>query len=155
MKVRKADQQDAPFIRGLLKDNGLPFEDISSKEIVLFVGYTSPKSIIAVAGIEVHGDFGLLRSLVTKKPFRRRGYGKALCLRVIEYAKQENVKELYLLTITAKGFFKNLGFREVDRQKAPKAIQETNEFKSLCPKSALLMSMSLNPPKLTASSQLF
>lgn len=58
------------------------------------------------------------------------------------------MKELYLLTITAKKFFKKVGFDEIKRTLVPSVIQNTTEFKDLCPSSATCMRMIVNYPYL-------
>jgi amino-acid N-acetyltransferase len=46
---------------------------------------------------------------------------------------------MYLLTMTAEGFFERRGYRRVDRTQAPLAIKSTPEFASLCPASSAFM----------------
>jgi len=122
----------------LLRNNNLPYEDINSKVDSLFIAIVNSASI-GIGGLEIHDDYGLLRSLVIEESFRGKGYGKALCLRLVEVAKSKGVKEAYLLTTAAKTFFERIGFEEVDRNLIPKEIQHTNEFRDLCPSSAVCM----------------
>jgi amino-acid N-acetyltransferase len=71
--------------------------------------------------------------------FRRKGYGKMLTLKLIEYAREIKLKEVYLLTTTAKEFFEKLGFEEVNRDQVPSEVKNSNEFKYLCPSTAICM----------------
>ncbi len=138
MKIEKAKPEDLDFIVKLLKDNDLSHEDIASKVDCLFLGHTGD-GIIGIGGVEIYEDNGLLRSLVIKKPFRSKGWGKELCSNLIEYARIQGVKELYLLTLTAADFFEKLGFIRIDRETAPSPLQQTIEFMSLCPVTAVCM----------------
>jgi amino-acid N-acetyltransferase len=54
-------------------------------------------------------------------------------------ARENGVRELYLLTMTAALFFANRGYEKVERSKAPAALQGTTEFASLCPVSSVCM----------------
>ncbi|RLC71264.1 MAG: hypothetical protein DRI26_05505 [Chloroflexi bacterium] len=57
----------------------------------------------------------------------------------MEHSRRKGVREIYLLTTTARGFFKKLGFEDVARAEVPMEIQETTEFKDMCPSSASCM----------------
>ncbi|TKX55964.1 GNAT family N-acetyltransferase, partial [Halorubrum sp. SP9] len=54
-----------------------------------------------------------------------------------------DVDTLYLLTTNAPGFFTELGYVEIDRSVAPRAIQQTTEFDDLCPSTATCMKKTL------------
>ena len=138
MKLREATEADIVFIKELLMSNDLPFEDVSLDKVSLLIGYLNSK-ILGVIGVEIHGCFGLLRSLVIKEHFRERGLGKELVYKMIQYVKQKDVKELYLLTTSAMRFFENLGFKKIKRSDVPEIIQTTREFIDLCPDSAICM----------------
>jgi amino-acid N-acetyltransferase len=138
MKIRKAIKTDVALIKKMLRDNDLPFEDISLQKVSLLIGYSNSK-ILGVSGVEIYGNYGLLRSLVIREPFRESGLGKELVFKLIEYVKLKGVKELYLLTTTAEGFFKKLGFKKIERSNVPEIVQTTREFKDLCPVSASCM----------------
>lgn len=58
---------------------------------------------------------------------------------MIEYARELGISSLYLLTTTAQGYFSNLGFAVIPREKAPEAIQRTRQFSGICPSSATFM----------------
>jgi ubiquinone/menaquinone biosynthesis C-methylase UbiE/N-acetylglutamate synthase-like GNAT family acetyltransferase len=138
MRIREATDRDIPLVTALLKKNDLPFEDIPSKiDSILIAGLNS--ETIGIGGVEVHGEYGLLRSLAVAKPFQGKGYGKALCEKLIQHAKNKGVKEVYLLTTTAASFFKQMGFEETKRSSAPTVVQNTTEFRELCPSSCTCM----------------
>jgi amino-acid N-acetyltransferase len=138
MKLRKAEEDDAFFIENLLRENDLPYEDIGSKMDCMFIAYVNER-IVGIGGIEVYDRHALLRSLVIEKEFRGKGYGKNLCLKLVDQARELGVSELYLLTTTANTFFEKLGFSVINRNDAPEVIRKTDEFSSLCPSSAICM----------------
>jgi amino-acid N-acetyltransferase len=49
------------------------------------------------------------------------------------------VGTLYLLTTTAREFFADRGYAEVERTEPPEAIRATTEFADLCPSTAACM----------------
>jgi len=85
IKIKKAKKESLNFIKTLFIENNLPYEEIYSKIDNLFIAYTNSGKI-GIGGIEIYGHYGLLRSLVVEKKFRGKGYGKELCLKIIEYA---------------------------------------------------------------------
>jgi len=143
VKLKRATIEDISPIVELLRSNGLPYEDISSKIDYLFVGYAGPR-IVGIGGVETYGKYGLLRSLVIEKSLRGKGYGTTFCNKLIEHAKLKGVSEIYILTTTADNFFEKVGFERIERNIAPAIIQETSEFKDLCPVSAVCMRMKLH-----------
>jgi amino-acid N-acetyltransferase len=94
--------------------------------------------------LEVWGRKALLRSVAVNKNLQNKGYGSSLTKHVIEEAKKKGIHELLLLTTTAPGFFRKLGFKEVDREHVTGSIVNSAEFKDACPKTAILMSLSLS-----------
>jgi|Deesub1362B_J571_1020462.scaffolds.fasta_scaffold00795_2 amino-acid N-acetyltransferase len=142
MRIKKAGKEDLPYIKKLLKENCLPHEDISLDTSHFFIVETK-NEFVGIGGVEIYGNFGLLRSILIMDSFRGKGYGKALCNRLIEYARNRGVEEIYLLTLTARDFFKKLGFEEINRCEVPSEIQETAEFRDLCPSTAVCMRIKL------------
>jgi amino-acid N-acetyltransferase len=138
MKLVKISITDISNIVKLLKNNNLPFKDIPSKTDHLFLGCIQGTTV-GVGGVKIYGRYGLLRSLVIKEPYRKKGNGKKLCNQLTNHAKQRGVDELYLLTTTAVPFFEKMEFHQIDRSEVPKIIQKTSEFTSLCPATAICM----------------
>jgi amino-acid N-acetyltransferase len=133
-----AEPTDERQIRTLLFNSSLPFQDIQ-EHISHFITARNEDELIGCIGLEVHGKYGLLRSLAVVENYRGNGIGEILCKRLLEYAQQRSVQEVYLLTTTAADFFRKRGFSNVDRSDAPGEIKATLEFTSLCPSSSTLM----------------
>ena len=100
--------------------------------------------IVAVAGVEVHGRSGLLRSVVVNPAERGRGYARQLCERLAMRARGQGLEALYLLTLDAEEYFARLDFRRLERHRAPVEIRACREFRELCPDSATLMRRALD-----------
>ncbi len=142
--IRGAEVLDWPYIRDLLQEAGLPTADVDEARMADFlVAESSAGDVLGAIGIESYGDTALLRSLVISPDSRHGGLGRALIERLEARAVSQGVSELWLLTIDADGFFARIGYARRSREEAPRAIAETEEFSSLCPGSAQLMSRQL------------
>jgi len=122
-----ATERDVPFVVALLEENGLPSSDIPEKWGSLFLA-RSDGSVVGTGGVEILGEYGLLRSLAVMQGERNRGYGRAVVRGLTHHARQAGVRELYLLTTTAAVFFEGLGFERIPRENAPIPITQTSEF---------------------------
>jgi amino-acid N-acetyltransferase len=131
-------RKDITSISQLLKRNDLPFSDIQEGQIDFIVA-KNKKKIIGCIGIEKYGTDGLLRSFAIDSDFRKKGYGRELYSRLLNYGIQNGVVTIHLLTTTATDYFLDAGFIILDRSNAPEKIQNSMEFKSLCPSSAVYM----------------
>jgi amino-acid N-acetyltransferase len=125
-------------IQTLLSGAGLPFADIH-EHLIHFIIAKRDEDLVGCIGLEVHGNFGLLRSLVVAEDYRGRGIAKILCEKILEYATKLSITNVYLLTDTAEGFFGKLRFEKLERSQAPPVIQSTKEFAQLCPSTAIFM----------------
>jgi len=141
MKLSFASIEDEKQIKQALQASGLNHQDISPSQLqhFLIIKDESASEMAGVVGLEPKGDVGLLRSLAVAKAYRRQGLGIELVRKIEEYARSQQIAVLYLLTLTADGFFARRGYQKTDRESAPSALQETNEFKSLCPQTAVCM----------------
>jgi len=95
--------------------------------------------VVGVCGLEVHGEDGLLRSLVVAPPYRGEGVAALLVAAAVGLAHKMNLRGVYLLTTTARDYFGRLGFTPFPRDDAPAGIREAWEFRSGCPKSSAFM----------------
>lgn len=141
VQVRRATGQDLPQARALLSGAGLPVDDLEASHLA-FVG-AAEDDVVGLIGFENHGCVGLLRSLVVAEDARTVGLGRRLVAALEALAREQEVDELWLLTIDADPFFAQLGYQMCGRQSAPAAISETAEFKKLCPGDAFLMCKAL------------
>ena len=123
----------------LLSQCELPSSDLEASALESFFGCGDESKPSGIAGLEQHGEYGLLRSLAVAPEARNLGCAKLLVSKVEESAKARGIKGVYLLTNTAEQFFTRLGYNQVDRQLVPNAIKSTTEFSSLCPDSATVM----------------
>lgn len=139
MVIEPSLPADESGIRQLLALCGLPQEDITPELLRHFFVMKEEAQVIAVVGLEALGPFGLLRSLAVHPGYRCRSIASQLTEKTEEYAASLKIEALYLLTMTAEGYFAKRGYQRVDRNSVPPPVQGTVEFKSLCPVSAVVM----------------
>ncbi len=144
-QIREAREDDFPAVRGLLAENALVYEDLISESLDTFVVIPTEGDVLAlaaVAGLETFegGREGLLRSVAVGPALRGCGAGASLVAAVETKARLLGMQRLWLLTTTAPDFFRRLGYVDSERTKAPEVVQQSNEFKSLCPASAVCLS---------------
>jgi amino-acid N-acetyltransferase len=130
--------QDAGQVQSLLADCGLPHEDASS-HIAHFLLARSGDELAGCVGLEPAGSVALLRSLAVAEAYRRQGLSSVLYDRILTSAHARGIETLYVLTLSAGGFFRRRGFVTAERSSAPKPIAATREFASICPDSAEFM----------------
>ncbi len=139
MEFELATAKDESEIKKLLAECELVYEDITSSHLKHYFVMRDGGKIIGAVGLEIEGKYALLRSLSVATPHRSEGYGIQLTDKIEEYARSKGLETLYLLTMTAEGFFSKKGYKKVDRASAPTELQGMSEFKSLCPVSAACM----------------
>jgi N-acetylglutamate synthase-like GNAT family acetyltransferase len=144
LAIRRGERADLAAIRGLLERAKLPTDDLASAPgLQTWVLEVTGDLAGAVALEGARSAARLLRSLVVAPPHQGRGLGQSLVARVECDARAEGVQQLVLLTETAQGFFGHLGYRIIERSAAPEPLQQSGEFRFLCPASAVCMAKSL------------
>jgi len=127
----------------LLDDNNLPSSDIKDLNFESFFGVYINNTLEGIVGLEVYKELALLRSLAVNSN-KSSGIGSMLLEHIYSFSKTNNITTLYLLTTTADKYFLKKGFTIIDKNEAPKIIQNTKEFKSICPDSSICMKKELN-----------
>lgn len=140
VSLEPADDSNLERVTTLLEASNLPADDIDSDPVRLFRAHVDGK-FVGVGGLEVYDSVALLRSIAIESSARGNGYGAALTRALENRARSLGVSDVYLLTTTAAGFFRELGYEAIDRADAPDAIRATTQFSSLCPDSAVCMRM--------------
>ncbi|RMH68300.1 MAG: GNAT family N-acetyltransferase [Gemmatimonadetes bacterium] len=127
-------------IKQLLRDAGLPYEDLTPLHLDHFFVAGENGAILGTVGLEIcDTHHALLRSLVVSPGARERGLGTQLVNTVEQYARRKGISYVFLLTTTASAFFAKHGYALIPREDAPDAVQQTAEFKNICPSSARCM----------------
>ncbi len=143
--LRAARASDRDVVPALLREANLPTDGFLDRFPEGSSVAESGGHVIARAGLERHGAFGLLRSMAVSPGWRGRGIGKALTGRLLDMAREKGLRAVYLLTTTAQAYFGGHGFAHVPRDEVPAEIRASVEFASACPASAACMSRRISP----------
>ena len=141
-QLAHATHADLPAVLALLRQSDL-LETGVSEAIERFQMARLDSQVVGCAGLEIYAEAGLLRSVAVEPSARNAGLGAALVRTVVATAREAGLRELYLLTTTAPGFFERLGFARVERCDVPAVVADSWEFRVGCPQSAQAMRLTL------------
>lgn len=145
--IKQAVAEDLPAITALLQANKLPVEDLETGQ-QLFWTAKQAGLLAGVIGLEVCGQYGLLRSMATHENYRNKGIAALLITRLVDHARENDIKDIYLLTETAEKYFAGKGFSVLSRDLVPDEIKRSKEFSHVCPASAIVMKRPVGKKKL-------
>jgi amino-acid N-acetyltransferase len=122
----------------LLVQNNLPVSDLDPGKH-LYALLDEQQQLAGTGGLEFIGNSALLRSVSVKKELQGKGLGKQINEGLEKIASSRGIKDMFLLTTTAKDFFEKELYQVVNRDVVPDDIKNTSEFSSVCPSSAIVM----------------
>jgi N-acetylglutamate synthase-like GNAT family acetyltransferase/SAM-dependent methyltransferase len=144
IEVAPARAEDLSELQALLAEAELPADVEGHRDDFLVARHE--KKVVGCVGMEVRGSDALFRSLAVTPAYRGIGLGQRLYTALEELARRKGVKRAYLLTTTVEPLAESWGFRRLDRDQVPPAIQETSEFRGGCCASAVPMWKDLRLP---------
>lgn len=150
LEIRTAKPSDFSSVVGLLKQTGLPTEDLNPALSNFLLAFADEK-LVGSAGVEINGTYGLLRSVSVLNEFRNYKIARRLVNDLTKQVRLEGVKELYLITTTADSYFEKQGFERINRENVPVEIAQSQQFSSICPSSAVVMKKAIEKPKIKLS----
>mgnify|MGYP002778929591 CR=1 FL=1 len=142
MMFATATESDLENVLTLLESSHLPKAGVA-ENIQNFVLALEQDKLVGCAGLEIHDNAGLLRSVAIAKDYQQQGLGSKLTESILELAEHHKLSSVSLLTETAKDYFPRFGFVEVSRAALPQSLKESAEFKGACPDSATAMVLEL------------
>ncbi len=137
--VGPAEDTDLGEVRRLLASAGLPGDDLAEHRPTALFSARQADRVVGGAALEVHGEWGLLRSVVVDASVRGSGVGRRLVAAALGEADRLGLQGVYLLTEGAEGFFGDHGFEIIGRSAVPAEIRASSEFAVLCPVTAVAM----------------
>ena len=133
---------DFSAVTALLEDVGLPVEGLADHFANALVAHNDG-AVVGSAALELYGAAALLRSVAVAPSHRGQGVGERLVYEALDRAREQGVTQVFLLTTSAGDYFPRFGFQPVERAVIPNAVNQSLEFTSLCPASALVMGVNL------------
>jgi amino-acid N-acetyltransferase len=143
MCVEPALSSDWEAIRALLSTAQLPLAGLDDQFPEAYVVIRDGARLAGVAGLQRHGQFGLLRSVAVAEASRRAGLGRALVTERLAAARTAGLQGAYLLTTDAAEWFLRLGFERAARTTVPAELLASPEFIDACPASAACLRVRL------------
>jgi amino-acid N-acetyltransferase len=141
--IERAVNADGPSILQLLRDAELPIDGLVEHLSTAFVARDGA-AIVGCAALEVYADGALLRSVVVAPTARGLGAGRGMVEAALTLAQSLRTPAVYLLTTTAESYFPRFGFVPMTREQVPSTVQQSIEFRSACPASAVVMGKTLS-----------
>jgi len=144
-RLRPAVEEDRQLVSEMLVDAELPTDGLEEQFGEGYVIAELEGRVVGAGGIEVHGDYGLLRSVVVGKGERGHGLGELIVGDRLRWSARKGLRAVYLLTTTVPEFFERIGFTEMTRNEMPNEIQGSKEYSEVCPVTATAMMIRLDP----------
>ena len=108
-----------------------------------FIAAIQDGILVGVIGLEVYGNYGLIRSLAVNPKYRRSGIADKLLTHLENVSTQTGLSDLYLFTETAAAYFKQKNYITITRNNVPKAVRQASQFSHVCPLTAIVMKKKL------------
>jgi amino-acid N-acetyltransferase len=143
MIIQEATTAHRGPILELLAANKLPSEDISEALDHFWVALEN-EQVVGAIGLEIYGQYGLLRSMVVSTASRGLGIAAKLVDNLEDEAGKKGIDEVFLLTETAPEYFLRHGYTETRRDAVPEPLKASTEFSHVCQASARIFSKSIN-----------
>ncbi len=140
LSIEPATESDLTMILNLLEECKLPRDGFKENVNTALVARDG-RAVVGSAALELYDPFALLRSVAVAASIRNKGLGKRLVKAALALARQKKVERVFLLTLTAPDYFPKFGFRPIERTRIPQAVQQSVEFTSACPASAVAMEL--------------
>ncbi len=141
LHIRAALLGDLEDVISLLIDADLNIDGVH-EHVGSFVVATDDDRIVACIGAEPFPFVALLRSLVVHPDYRGRGIGRRLVRQLIDRFASRGLREFYVVTENAEGYFKKRGFKPCDRDEVHPQVLGSTEF-SNATESAVVMRLQM------------
>jgi N-acetylglutamate synthase-like GNAT family acetyltransferase len=136
VQLVSAASADIERVQRLLTSAELALAGLYSQFPGAYVVARQAGELVGVAGLERHGNVGLLRSVAVATEQRSTGLGRLLVRDRLARANEAGLSAVYLLTTTAREYFARLDFTAADRAAVPERLAASEEFAHACPAAA-------------------
>jgi amino-acid N-acetyltransferase len=103
--ITKAAPADLTAVLAVLNAADLPHEGVKEHLDNFLIARADTGRIVGCIGLECYGELGLLRSAAVLLAYQKAGIGSRLTQALLELAAQKGIREIVLLTTTAKEYF--------------------------------------------------
>lgn len=138
--IAPAIAADIDAIKSLLSANDLPTAGVD-EHWQTFVVAKDQQTLVGCGGSETYQFAALIRSIAVHPDYRKHGLGRRLVRQLLDRLSARGLREFYLLTTTAEGFFKKRGFKTIERDEVHPQLLASRELQDACPSTAVCMRM--------------
>jgi amino-acid N-acetyltransferase len=138
LKIGPATVQDLDEVLVLLQECDLPVDGVD-QHIGTFIVARDGERLVGCGGAEAYQFAALIRSVAVAEDQRGSGLGRRIVRELLDRLSSRGLREFYLLTTTAEGYFKKRGFKPIDRDEVHPQLLSSAEFQGACPDNAVCM----------------
>lgn len=142
LRISAAKSADVDAIKSILTQNDLPTAGVDDHWKTFIVARDGDR-IIGCGGSEAYPSVALIRSVAVAAEYRSQGIGRQLVRQLIDRLASRGIRDFYLLTTTARDYFKKRGFKTCDRDEVHPQLLASREFQDACPSSAICMRLAM------------
>jgi amino-acid N-acetyltransferase len=129
MTISGASPSDLDDILALLTAVNLTHEGVREHFESFLVRHDAEGQLIGCAGWERYGELAMLRSIAISPNLQHSGIGSKLTASILDYAASNGIREVVLLTTTARDFFsRRFGFSEAERADYDSRVAQSPEW---------------------------
>lgn len=136
--ITPARAEDVGPIKALLVANDLPTAGVDDHWKTFLVARDGER-VVGCGGAEAYQFAALIRSVAVDPEYRSHGLGRRIVRQLLDRLASRGLREFYLLTTTAEGYFRKRGFKVIDRDEVHPQLLSSREFQDACPASAVCM----------------
>ena len=136
--ITPATAADLESIKALLVASDLPTAGVDD-HWKTFIVAKDGETVVACGGAEAYQFAALIRSVAVEPVYRSHGLGRRIVRQLLDRLASRGLREFYLLTTTAEGYFKKRGFKTIDRDEVHPQLLSSREFADACPDTATCM----------------
>ena len=138
IQICAAKPADIDAIKALLVGSDLPTTGVDD-HWKTFVVARDGDSIVGCGGSETYPVTALIRSIAVAPDYRKHGIGRSIVRQLIDRLSARGIREFYLLTTGAEGYFKKRGFKTIDRDEVHPQVLASTQFTENCCATAKCM----------------
>lgn len=132
VRIAPATAADVAAIKALLTESNLPTSGVD-EHWKTFVIARDGDEVIGCGGSETFPVTALIRSIAVRRAKRSQGVGRSIVRQLIDRLSARGIREFYLLTTDADGYFAKRGFKLIDRDEVhPQVLASTQFSENAC-----------------------
>lgn len=126
--IKQLDESFKPKVLELIAEDALRPEGILEKDSKYWGAFWE-EELIGVIGCEIENQYGILRSALVHKKFRKKGIAEKLNGVLLQNAREDKLKAIYLFSTEAGAYWTRLGFTGTTVQEVLEKLPDSYQVK--------------------------